>query len=69
MPDNLKRREPEDPTKININQAYEVGYWMQSLGISDEDVLRRAVRDVGPLVTNVRKWLRENDYTHDRPSP
>jgi len=62
MPDNVKRPGPEDRTKININQDYEVGYWMATLGISDQDVLERAVKTVGPLVTNVRKWLRKNGY-------
>ncbi|OKH40225.1 hypothetical protein NIES2119_03330 [[Phormidium ambiguum] IAM M-71] len=62
MPDNLKRPRPEDRIKININQEYEVGFWMQYLGISDKDLLERAVRAVGPLVTDVRKWLRKNGY-------
>lgn len=62
MPDNVKRPGPEDRTKININQDYEVGYWMATLGISDKDVLERAVKAVGPLVTDVRKWLCKNGY-------
>ncbi len=61
MPDNVKRPGPEDPTKININQDYEVGYWTTTLRVS-EDVLRRAVMAVGPLVIDVGKWLRKNGY-------
>ncbi|MFB2833082.1 DUF3606 domain-containing protein [Floridanema evergladense] len=61
MSDNLKQRGPEDPTKININQAYELGYWTTRLRVS-EDVLRRAVKAVGPLVTDVQKWLNEHRY-------
>ncbi|MEP0913298.1 DUF3606 domain-containing protein [Leptolyngbya sp. GB1-A1] len=61
MPDDLTRRRPEDPTKINIHQSYEVGYWTARLGVS-EAVLQRAVNAVGPTVVNVQKWLREQGY-------
>ena len=30
--DNLKRRVPEDPTKINLNQQWEVEYWTKNWG-------------------------------------
>jgi Protein of unknown function (DUF3606) len=61
MPDNLNRRGPEDPTKINVNQSYEVSYWTAKLGVS-EAVLRRAVDAVGIKVDDVKKWLREKRY-------
>ncbi|MBD2057879.1 DUF3606 domain-containing protein [Oculatella sp. FACHB-28] len=61
MPDNLRRRGPEDPNKINVNQAYEIAYWTQTLGVS-ETVLRSAVRNVGPMVVDVRQWLRANKH-------
>jgi len=59
MPDNLKRKQPEDPEKININQQWEVDYWCDNLGCSEE-LLRRAVEKVGPMVSDVKRWLRTN---------
>lgn len=56
MPDNLKRRQPEDPTKINMNQAWEVNYWCDKFGIS-ETKLRLAVIIAGPMVKDVEKHL------------
>jgi Protein of unknown function (DUF3606) len=61
MPDNLNRRGPEDPNKINLKQDHEVSYWTGFLGVS-KDVLQRAVRAVGPMVKDVRKWLQENGH-------
>lgn len=58
MPDNLNRRGPEDPKKININQPYEVAYWTTVLRVP-ETVLRQAVASVGPMVVDVRNWLRK----------
>lgn len=34
--DNLNRRVPEDPQKININQSWEVEYWTKKLHISEK---------------------------------
>jgi hypothetical protein len=59
MPDNLNRRQPEDPNKININQQWEIDYWTQELRVS-ESKLKRAVNAVGVMVVDVKKWLREN---------
>ena len=59
MSDNLRRRQPEDPKKININQSWEVDYWTNALGVS-EARLRRAVQAVGVMVSDVRAWLRRN---------
>ena len=61
MPDDRTRRGPEDPTKINLHQTYEVAYWTTRFKIS-EAVLRRAVTAVGPMVVNVQKWLRAQGY-------
>jgi hypothetical protein len=58
MSDNLKRRQPEDPRKININQDWEVKEWTKQLGVSEEK-LKAAVKAVGPLVTDVKKHLKK----------
>lgn len=59
MPDDLKRRVPEDPTKININQQWELDYWCEKLHCS-EQMLRKAVRTVGPMVKDVKEWLKQH---------
>jgi hypothetical protein len=59
MPDDLRRRRPQDSSRININEPYEVEYWTQTLGVT-ESKLRRAVDAVGTSVEAVRKWLREH---------
>lgn len=56
MVDNLKIREPEDPTKINVNQQWEINYWCEKFGVS-ETRLRQAVSAVGPMVSAVKKYL------------
>ena len=56
MTDNLKRRQPEDPNKINVNQSWEISYWTDELGVSEQK-LRDAVAAVGPLVKDVKKYL------------
>jgi hypothetical protein len=56
MSDNLSRRQPEDPNKINVNQQWEVEYWSNKFGVS-ESKLRLAVHAVGPMVADVRRYL------------
>lgn len=59
MTDNLKIKAPEDPTKINLNQSWEVSYWTTKFGIT-EVKLRQAVKAVGVLVVDVKRWLNNN---------
>jgi len=40
MSDDLNRIKPEDPTKININQSWELTYWSQKLGVSKQELIR-----------------------------
>jgi Protein of unknown function (DUF3606) len=49
-----------DGSLINIGQDYEVRYWCEKLGIS-EDQLKSAVAKVGPLVKHVREHLSLRD--------
>lgn len=56
MADDLSRRRPEDPKKINVNQVWELDYWSTKLGVSTE-MLRIAVSAVGPLVLDVKRYL------------
>lgn len=61
MPDNLNRRRPQDASKINIHEPYEVSYWTETLGVSAV-VLRKAVSAVGIRVQDVKQWLRTNKH-------
>ena len=54
--DNLNRRVPEDPQKININQSWEVEYWTKELHISEKK-LRALVAKVGVNVADIKKEL------------
>ena len=56
MPDDLRIRGPEDATRINVNQPYEVAYWCNKFKCTEEQ-LRQAVGAVGVLVRNVRQYL------------
>jgi len=57
MPDNLRRRTPEDPRLVNINQAWELAYWSSTWGVSQTAIIS-AVKAVGPLVKNVKRMLK-----------
>lgn len=59
MADDLKRRQPEDPKQVNVNEPWELKTWTAHFGVS-ETKLRQAVKAVGPMVSNVRAWLAKN---------
>ena len=64
--DNLNRRVPEDPQKINITQSWEVEYWTKKLHISEKK-LRALVAKVGVNVADVKKELQqERNYSYSR---
>src|SRR6185503_11032643 len=46
MSDNLKDRGPQDRSRINVNEDWELRYWTKELGVS-EDRLRQAVQKAG----------------------
>ena len=56
--DDMKNRGPQDRSRINTDQDYEVRYWSEALGVS-EDELKRAVQTVGPSAERVREHLRQ----------
>lgn len=59
MSDILKRRTPEDTKRINIKQDWECDYWCSELGCMRAQ-LNRAVSIVGPMVADVKTWLRDH---------
>lgn len=58
MPDNKKIIKPEDATKINVNQKYEIVYWTNKLDCT-ETQLKKAVDKVGVKATDVKKYLKK----------
>ena len=56
MADDKTKVGGQDGDRINVNEDYEVRVWMQSLGVS-EDELRKAVAAVGDRADKVREYL------------
>lgn len=56
MADNLQDRGPQDRSRINVNETWELQYWTRHFGVS-EDQLRSAVKAAGTSVEAVGKHL------------
>jgi Protein of unknown function (DUF3606) len=59
MPDDLTKKRPQDSSKVNINEPYEVNYWTDRFKISKAKLIE-AVKEVGPMVANIEVWLKSN---------
>lgn len=57
MVDDLTRRGPEDPKKINKKETWEMDYWSKKFKVS-KDVLKKAIDKVGPETDAVKKELK-----------
>ena len=56
MPDDLSNRGPQDRTRINVHEPWELQYWSNHLGVTPEQ-LKAAVQKVGVMVSDVRRHL------------
>ena len=56
MSDDKNLRGPRDRNRINLNEDYEVRYWTQALGVS-EDRLRELVQEHGNSPEKIREAL------------
>lgn len=56
MADNLQKAGPQDRSRINTSERWEVDYWTKELNVSSDE-LERAVKAVGPSVNAVRAYL------------
>ncbi len=56
MSDDLGKRRPQDATKINVHESWELDYWSKELGVTKER-LKEAVRAVGTSVEDVKRYL------------
>lgn len=59
MRDRIQRRVPEDRSRVELHEQWQITYWTITLQTT-QDRLVRAVREVGSNVDNVRLWLDEN---------
>ncbi len=57
MSDDLSNKGMQDRTRINTNEDYEVRYWSEKFGVS-QDRLKAAVQKVGNSVSAVEKELK-----------
>ena len=56
MSDNRNLRGPADRSRINVHEDYEVRHWCSALDCTAAQ-LHAAVRAVGSMVTDVRRYL------------
>jgi hypothetical protein len=56
MSDDLKNRGERDRLRINVHEEHEVRYWTKELNVTREE-LERAVKAVGVMAADVRKYL------------
>jgi len=56
MSDNLHTRGPQDRSRINLHEKWEVQYWAKELGVTQEE-LEQAVKQAGNSVNAVREHL------------
>lgn len=56
MADNLNERGPQDRSRVNVNEPWELQYWSRKFGVS-EDQLKDAVKAAGTSADAVGKHL------------
>ncbi|MEQ7920267.1 DUF3606 domain-containing protein [Xanthomonas sp. WHRI 1810A] len=56
MADDLGDRGPRDRARVNTSEPWELKHWTKEFGVTEEQ-LKAAVKDVGPMVVDVRKKL------------
>lgn len=57
MSDNLQKSGPQDRSRINVHEEWEVRYGTEALGVSRE-ALEKAVAAVGVSADKVREHLK-----------
>ena len=57
MPDDKSKKQPQDASKVNVNEQYEVEYWTKKFGVTP-DQLKAAVSRVGTSAAKVEQQLK-----------
>lgn len=58
MPDNLTKRRPQDSSRVNVHEEYEVNWWCDEFGCTKTQLIA-AVNAVGVSVSKVREYLKK----------
>jgi hypothetical protein len=56
MSDDKSNRGPQDRSRVNVNEDYEVRYWCKEFGCTEQQ-LKAAVQAVGVSADKVREYL------------
>ena len=56
MSDDLSKRRPQDASKVNVHEAWELEYWCKKFGVTAQQ-LKDAVKAVGVSAEAVKKYL------------
>jgi hypothetical protein len=57
MADDKSKTGPADRDRVNVHERYELEYWSERFGVT-RDRLKEAVTTVGPMVTDVERYLK-----------
>ena len=57
MPDDKTKRKPQDSSRVNINEDYEVAYWTNYFHCTAAE-LKKAVQKVGTYVSDIAKYFK-----------
>ena len=63
--DNKQNAGSQDRDRINVNQDHELKHWSEKFRVSDE-VLKEAVKAVGPMAKDVEEYLNDKWPLEDR---
>jgi hypothetical protein len=55
--DDLGKRGPQDRSRVNVNEPYDVAWWTQRFGVS-EQALRDAVKKAGVSAKDLQTLLK-----------
>jgi hypothetical protein len=58
MSDNKNLNGPQDSSRINVHEDYELRYWSEKFGVSKAE-LQKAVDEVGVSATKVEQYLKD----------
>jgi len=65
MSDDDRNRGPEDRSRINVNEPWELKYWSKTLGVTP-DRLKEVVQKVGTRTEDVEQYLSSTAETSVR---
>lgn len=59
MADDKSKQGPQDRSRINVNERYELDYWSNKFGVTPKD-LKLAVEKVGVMAKDVERELKSH---------